>query len=136
MITLLKRKFPLIVLYAVIMHVVWGTCALIDSSAYNATAFSGIYNVFGDLSPYLCFGVAASAMVALFIPSMLFSFILMMPQQCLFFFSAFAALHGMIDAHFADGVIRSREFIVSDQIPALLGAVAHTLAMVRIVLDQ
>jgi hypothetical protein len=127
---------PLFVLYAISLHLIWAICAFLSDSAYNGTAFAGVYAVFGDASPYACLFVASCAIVALFNQSTLSGFMLMMPQQMMLFLSAFSALHGMIDAHFADGVIRSREFIVADQIPAVLGATAHTIAMMRIALDR
>ena len=129
-------KFPLVIMYAVALHAVWGMCALIDVSAYNGTALSGVHALFGELTPYVCLSVASLAIAALYIRSMLYGFILMMPQQCLLFISAFAALHAVVDAQFADGVIRSREFILADQAPAIIGATAHTLAMIKIALSK
>jgi len=136
MIIVKHRTFPLIILYAIFLHISWGICGIIDESAYNGTALSGVHAVFGSITPYACFSVAVAAGIGLFMRSMFYGFCIMMPQQCMLFLSAAAALLAVDAGQFADGVVRSRAFILADQLPAILAATAHTMTMVRLALDR
>ncbi|HKB32058.1 MAG TPA: hypothetical protein VKD26_14640 [Streptosporangiaceae bacterium] len=56
----------------------------------------------------------------------------LLPQQGLLTISAYAALLAVIDAHYGDGVIRPRMFILADQAPVIITMVLHTAAMVEL----
>ncbi len=138
MIRIRQRTFPLIVLYAVALHTAWAACGWADVSAFNGTALHGIFNVFGSTTPLACLTAAGLAMASLIGVSRnpVHGFMLMMPQQCLLLLSAISAVVAIGDSQFADGIIRSRAFIASDQLPAVLGAALHTVAMVRYALNK
>jgi hypothetical protein len=54
---------------------------------------------------------------------------LMLPQQTLLVISGIGAARASYLGAFPDGVIRSHEFILSDQAPAVLAVVTHTCAI-------
>jgi hypothetical protein len=55
----------------------------------------------------------------------------LLPQQAILTVSAYAAVAAVAAAHYGDGVIRPREFILADQKPVILVFVLHTAAVVE-----
>lgn len=128
------RNLPIMVLYAVVLHIIWGIGGLADPGAYASTALSALYRVFGPATPFLCIFVAISAFVGVQRHgSRLGALLFMLPQQTFLIISAIGAIHAMMLGHFADGVMRSRWFIISDQSPAVLAAAGHTGSLLRFV---
>jgi len=130
-------SYPTMILYSVGLHLMWGITGSLDASAYNSTALSAIYRLCGSLSPVVCFVVAILAILGLNESRKpLAGLLLMLPQQTLLLISAFGAAAAIASSHFADGVVRSRAFIAADQIPAILAAVGHTIAIVRYTINR
>lgn len=135
-----KPKFPtqlrLIVCYATIMHLLWGVLLLIDPTAFNVTAinvFSSIgLNLYFTSALFLLIGSLASFAVYWNIYYIPHSICWVLPQQTILSISAVGALQAMILSRFADGVIRSRVFIIADQMPIILIAVLYGIALVQI----
>jgi hypothetical protein len=55
----------------------------------------------------------------------------LLPQQAILTVSAYAAAAAVVTAHYADGVIRPRPFILADQAPVILTFALHTAAVVE-----
>jgi hypothetical protein len=124
-----------VVLCAVVMHYVWAVAYLVDDSAIRATAFSMLGALLPKSATILSLvAVATLALVSFGVQSRFYGPLLMLPQQFFLIVSAAGALRAVIEGHFADGVVRSREFLLSDQIPAVLMALGHTLAIIMRVL--
>jgi hypothetical protein len=122
-----------IIWYAVLLHVLWGILLLASSSPYGATAMH-VY----DMMPRFALAAllfSASGLAAWAItwarPSWQ-SLAALLPQQALLTISAYAALLAVIQAHYGDGVIRPRLFILADQAPVILTMVLHTAAVVEL----
>jgi hypothetical protein len=122
------------ILYAIGLHVMWGVIGLSDRTAYDSTALSAIFRLFGTVTPLACFAVAIFAFGAMFCRRPTIMVGLMLPQQTLLIISALGAGRAVWSSSFADGVIRSQAFILSDQAPALLAAFVHTFAIFLCVL--
>jgi hypothetical protein len=56
---------------------------------------------------------------------------LLLPQQLLLYVAAWGGLQAVVNGHYADGVARPYEFILTDQLPLMLLAVVHTLSLIE-----
>lgn len=122
---------PVMILYATTLHVFWGACFLFDPSSANSTALAALHRIAGVATAPACFAVAVAAVYAFMVRGRLPALAWMLPQQAFLIISAVGAAHAIQAGHFADGVERSRLFIASDQAPALLAAVGHTISVLR-----
>lgn len=123
-----------VIWYACIMHFIWGTSLIIDPVAGGATALSVAMRVFGGHygAAAAMYGVATLALFGIVKFHASFTKVwCMLPQQAMLVLSAGAVTSAMISSHFADGVMRSRAFIVVDQLPSLLIAVFHVIVVIR-----
>lgn len=125
---------PYIIFYAIVLHVCWGVTLLFSNIPTNITAVHQLASIF---KPTWFLGVvlilaAVGALVGLRAKPSKFQVVYLMPQQFLLTISAVGATTSIFNGAFADGVIRSPLFIFTDQLPAILIAVFHTLAMIYI----
>jgi hypothetical protein len=126
------RTLPWIIWYAVLLHTLWACLLLASPKPYGATAL----HVYSPLPRPLMAGVllAASVLAAWAItrhqPSWQ-TLAALLPQQAILTASAYAAAVAVIAAHYGDGVIRPRPFILADQAPAILIFALHTAAVVE-----
>lgn len=127
------KRFPLIVLYAAVLHYVWAACLWIDPAAGQATSLARLSSVIGpDLLPFLLFAVSTLALVYVFFLAemRLLGLLCVLPQQVILLMSAWTAVKAMSAGSFADGVLRPTAFITADQAPAVIAAILHTLAII------
>lgn len=125
-------RYPLIIIYAIILHYIWAVTLLIDGGAAAVTATSGLYGRFDRIVPYFLLLVATCAWLSITQPRIsLLPVILIIPQQVTLMLSAYAAIAAMLAGRFADGVPRHPTFIVADQCPAVLIMVFHTVAVLH-----
>lgn len=134
MIAIFRHQFSLMIVYAVSLHYLWAVCLIVDPSAVWATALSVFPKIVGLpiwIMPAIFTIVASLALVAVFQPSISGSTIaLMLPQQFTLMISAWGAISATMAGHFGDGVERSHSFILADQAPSIIAAVAHTAAII------
>ncbi len=122
-----------IIWYAVLLHALWGVLLLAGPSPYGATAvhvYSGVPRFALAAFLFLASGLAAWS-ITWPRPSWP-SLAALLPQQALLTVSAYSALLAVIEAHYADGVIRPRLFILADQAPVILTMMLHTAAVVEL----
>jgi hypothetical protein len=123
---------PWIIWYAVLLHTLWAFLLLASREPYGATAL----HVYSPLPRQLMAGVllAASVLAAWAItrrqPSWQ-TLAALLPQQAILTASAYAAAAAVVTAHYGDGVIRPRPFILADQAPVILVFALHTAAVVE-----
>lgn len=123
-------NYPLVILYAIILHYIWAATLLIDGAAAAVTATSGLYGRFDLVIPYFLIFAATTALLSLFLPrTTLWPILLVLPQQFALTLSAYTALSAMVVGQFADGTIRPPAFIIADQCPAVLIMLFHTVAI-------
>jgi hypothetical protein len=127
------RRYPLVILYAALLHYVWAICLLIDPRAGDATPIAGLSMLLNPVVlALMLFVVASLSLLYVFlgrighVQTVLFA----LPQQAVLILSAWSALNAMASGHYADGVARPVVFIVADQTPSVLIAVLHAAAMV------
>jgi len=116
------------------MHFAWGIGLLISSKPLLTTGISTIASFlhsfkltgFVFLFAGLCGFIGVSK---LFENTVNFFFFL--PQQFLLMVSAICAVVCIYNGHFADGVIRSRDFIFVDQSALIALTIAHSVAFIN-----
>ena len=125
------RTHPWIVWYAVLLHTLWACLLLASQKPYGATALHAYRLVPRPLMAAIL--LAASALAAWAItrrqPSWQ-TLAALLPQQAILTVSAYAAAAAVVAAHYGDGVIRPRSFILADQAPVILIFALHTAAVV------
>lgn len=127
-----RYREPLIVWFAILLHLLWAANMYIDPISGFATAPYAVKMAFGDLSPYLLSFGCMLAFVGMIIPRRLISVLLMLLQTWLIFISAVSATRAVVLGQFPDGVERSRLFILNDQGPAIILAVLYIFAVIQI----
>ena len=131
----MRLRIPWIIIYAVALHLIWAGTMFADESAIFSTAPSGLSDIFGTR-----FGAASAVLGAALLAGWALwrgkvdtvSLLALLPQQMILILSAAAAAEAIWGSQFADGVVRPRAFILTDQIPAVLIAIAHTAAILDI----
>ena len=126
------RTYPWIIWYAILLHTLWGCLLLASQKPYGATAL----HVYSPVPRLVMAGalLTASVLAAWAItrrqPSWQ-TLAALLPQQAILTVSAYAAAAAVVTAHYGDGVIRPRPFILADQAPVILVFVLHTAAVVE-----
>jgi hypothetical protein len=125
------RTHPWIIWFAVLLHTLWAYLLLVTGKPYGATAL----HIYSPVPRLLMAGVllAASVLAAWAITRRQSSWqtlLALLPQQAILTASAYAAVAAVVVAHYGDGVIRPRSFILADQAPVILAFALHTAAVV------
>jgi TM2 domain-containing membrane protein YozV len=89
-----------------------------------------------QVAGYVFLGVASLAMIGLAARNRHLRVYLILPQQLILWFSVVGAAHAMYLGQFADGIQRAHWFLVVDQVPIVLIALGHTVALLFIASDQ
>ncbi len=123
----------LMVLYAILLHTIWGINILIEPSSSMITATSFLKEMVHStvIVGLLYLIVSISASFTLFGKPKKWKMFLALPQQALLIQSAMGAIRCMINGHFADGVARPIPFIIADQSPIIIAMLLHTIALIR-----
>ncbi len=134
----IERYFPTVVALAVALHLLWCAGILLEPSSVFATAPSAALVLMGLVTgsqqwapAILFFVVAMMAGYGLCIRSP-WRHLWMVPQHAVLSISAIGALHAMWLGQFADGVQRTRWFLIVDQSPIVLITLAHLTALILI----
>jgi hypothetical protein len=126
------KRYPLIVLYAALLHYVWAASLIVDAKAGDATSLAGLFRSLGregTIAALLVVATLALIYVFVFSKRGMAAAIYALPQQAVLLISAWTAVSAMHAGHFADGVERPVAFIVADQSPAVIAAVLHAAAI-------
>ncbi len=126
-----------IIWLAMVLHLIQGFLLLLDKTAGNTTSAHLLlkYVPYAPLAGLIMVAAALLAMVELvyfhYIPNT-GSVILLLPQQIILIMAAGSAIQAIFLSHFADGVIRSRAFIIADQSVFILLAIFYTVAIIEV----
>src|SRR6267378_7706070 len=110
-----------IILYATILHWIWGIMLLSSNSPINITAIASMTKlglVSSSNIAIFCLSASFLALLGLFSPKPIGA-IFFIPQQIIMLVSAFGAISAMMSGSFADGVLRPTPFLIADQAPAV-----------------
>jgi hypothetical protein len=129
------RDAPIVVCGATLLHVVVGLMLLTDAAAARSTGPAAIADLFGStLAGILMLTASALALIVIFrrVESARWSLLLLLPQQALLYLAAWGGLQAILEGQYADGVTRPYTFILTDQLPMMLFALIHTIAVLEI----
>lgn len=113
--------------YIVALALIW------DINTHYATSVHVLSLIFPVVMlPGVLIVTATCAVVAFMMKKKDNTLLLLVPQQFMLYLAAGGSVQAFIEGHFADGVMRSRAFILSDQGPGILLAFFHTWAMMLI----
>lgn len=112
-----------IISFASAIHFIWAALLLISPSPILAVPVSPLFALF-HLTPLaasiVLAGVAWLGLLGAERKADTVSLLMLLPQQTLLLLSGMAAILAVGAAHYADGVIRPRTFILADQFPTIL----------------
>lgn len=125
-----------IIWYSIAIHLLWGCALLADPAAYGVTAIHGMFQIVGSAPRaafvYLVVGCLAGWGLWRARLGQARGLIAILPQQAVLMISAFSAGEAVWNSQYADGEVRAQAFIAADQLPAVILAVAPTIALVNI----
>ena len=126
------RPELLIVLLVLCLHLTWAGLIAWTGRYIHSTPLAIVTQTLG--SPHiLALTLSLScllAVVGMFAQAALTRVICFVPQQTLVSMSFASAFGAVAAGQYADGVVRSFAFILSDQLPSMLVAVFHTIAII------
>lgn len=127
-------RFPLIVVYAIGLHMLWAVMLMFDRSVSGVTAVWAL-TIF--LSRPVCIVLLIvvammASMAAFMLKNKHAAAMFMIPQQMVLFLSAGGAIEAMVASKFPDGVLRPSVFIIADQAPVVLAAFCHMMATLHV----
>lgn len=126
------RRVPFMVVACVIaMQFIWAIGLAIDSSSHYATAVHALMALTQDQMAVSRILIVSTllATVGFLSENLLVKIMFLLPQQVLLTISAIGCISAMYSSSFADGVIRSRWFIILDQSPVVLFWLGHTIVL-------
>lgn len=126
-----KVSQPGIFIYSILQHLTWGITLLFSTESIHTTSINMLYftGIKHQIVGAFLLIVSLAAFYELFYNGFpkwkqpVFLFV----QQFILVLSAFGAGSAIYKGHFADLVVRSRSFLLDDQIPHILIALLHTL---------
>lgn len=125
-------QYPIIIIYASIMNLVWGSLLLYDPAAGHTSTLHDLFDFFTFNLWYILLIVGTIALIPIARPMhWLTSLLMLLPQQTLILVSLVTALTAMFNGTFADGVPRPHSFIIADQFPAVLIAILHVYSLLE-----
>ncbi len=134
------RWFPVSVLTASILHLVWALGLFLDPASRNATAIHALLLITSStqLAGTILLLVALLAILGAFLDKVWVGLrvALILPQQCILIMSSIAASEAMMRQSFADGVLRPFWFITVDQAPIIVITAGYLVSLSRIILDE
>lgn len=125
----------IIFLYAATLHLLWAIMLTVSAEPLRTTGidfvFSGTNSM--EFTATMFFVASVFAFFSIFhvFPRRIGNLFMFLPQQFLLLLSAFGAIMCMKNGQFADGEARPRLFIIADQIPIVLIAILHSVAMFK-----
>lgn len=125
---------PISVCIAIALHLVWTVGLYMEPSAINATGLHTMLTIaHSPRTAAIIFGmVAFLACMGLFVRRRWLSVCLLLPQQAALWVSVVGAVSAMMLGEFADGIQRAHWFLIVDQVPIVLIALGHTMALLTL----
>ena len=125
----MKTRLYLIFVLAIILHLTWGSFLLFTKEPANTTPVHQTVGIFGVTAAAIIYLFAASCAIIALILKSREAYWFLLPQQAIILASTAGALYAIETQHYADGVARPWTFILADQLPILLLAIFHTIAV-------
>lgn len=121
------HHFRFIFLLAIALHLAWGGLLLYSPAPGGATPIHQTVVAFGRYPAAIVLFVVAALALASIVFNLSSWFLL--PQASILIAASAGGLYAVSVSHYADGVMRPWPFILADQLPTILLAVFHTVAV-------
>lgn len=129
-----SNRYPLVIFYAISLHLTQAISLAVDPSVGGITSLYTIQRLLHSREltiVTICF-VALVALYGLMQEKRWLAILLTLPQQFFLFIASYGAIDAIIQGRFADGVLRSRWFLLADQSPTIFAAAGHTFAILAL----
>lgn len=121
-----------IISFASAIHFIWAALLLISPSPILAVPISPLFVLF-HLSPitasFVLAGIAWLGLLGAERKADTTAILMLLPQQTMLLLSGMAAILAVGAGHYADGIVRSRSFILADQFPTILLGPLYTFSI-------
>lgn len=126
------RPELLIALLVLAIHLVWAALISWSGSYIQSTPLSMITRTVGSPVILACVLMIScvSTVIGMNSRAALTRTLCFLPQQTLVSMTFVSSFEAVAAGQYADGVVRSFSFILSDQLPSMLIAVFHTVAVI------
>lgn len=126
----LDRSGFAVLLCAIVLHMLWGATLLVAPNEIMTSPFSMLINTIGQqragtlmlsVATLACFGISRPGWKGLILGTF---------QNVVLWISASSGIIAAIRGAYPDGVVRSHLFIFADQLPIILFAMLHAVALI------
>ncbi len=126
-----KTKNRFIILYAILLQGITSLLILSSSEPLRVANLGIFYDLFINyrFGAVLMLLATLSALMGFFKKGDGLRFLFFFPQLAFLVLTSSSALHYVIQGYYADGVMRPWQFILVDQLPALVATVLYTFAI-------
>lgn len=132
-----KLKYPAFIWFASLLHFIWGVVLISSNQQIRCVPLSSLYDVIPNPTflglTLIVVGLLAICPATRYADALGFKIVTLMPQQVFTLISGFGAMKAISAGQYADGVARSRSFIFTDQLPALLAVTFHSFALLSFI---
>lgn len=130
------HRFRFIFLLAITLHLCWAAILLYSAAPQYTTPIHQTAAIFGRYGTAAVFVfVAVCALFSIFKPGRWDGFLLL-PQTAVLIGASAGGLYAVMVSHYADGVLRPWPFILADQLPTILLALLHFIAVCAVVWEE
>lgn len=126
----LLRPGATVLVYAIFLHLIWGVVFFAWPHPINTTPTSYLTSHLGQIRAGVVLVIASAGASFGFLRPGIKGFFATLPQNGLLLLSGATAILAAANGHYPDGVVRSWAFIFTDQLPAILAACLHCVAMI------
>ena len=134
---MMRPAVPWVIRYAVALHVCWGLVLMLSPDAVGVTAIAPLAAFLPRWPLAVAFLFIGSAAGLCTLPRWRrLAVWLAMPQQVVLTISAIGAILCVMSGSYADLEPRPRLFILADQLPAILAAGMHGMALMDLTLER
>ena len=121
--------------FAILMHGSWGVIILLAPESMHTTPIFALTRLFGTgivLSLVLLTASGGTCLLLWYRFPGYAHLLLGLPQQFLLTVTALGGMYAVVQGAYADGTVRSAAFIFADQLPSLLAASMHLVALLSL----
>lgn len=129
-----KTQYKWLILIVSFIHVVWGLLIFrsLDALMTTPTYALALFIPNNNLLAFILFAAAFLGIIGYMEDkSETKKLLYLLPQQICLFISAFGSLYMILNGHYADGITRSFDFMLSDQIPIMAIALGHFFSIIQ-----
>lgn len=123
---------PWVIYYAIFLHLTWGLLLLFTAAPLHSTPVGAVYKAVPNrfTLAVVLIQVGGMALVGIRRQRDMVGLVFVLPQQGVLTISAVAGVVASMSGHYLDGTAAGNWHIFADQLPTMLAAIFHTLAII------